>query len=351
MPGRWSRCAGRDLRRAPGAGEKRHWRSRAAWRSRRANWTAFIFEAVTDHLRELVLKRRQAVVGRYSQAPPSRRERCSIEARRRRRAGSTGGGQPVWPVAAGVALAWTANKPSQPASGQTLATATVGRRHWDRSIMKVQRKDLHTSTRGGPGRSQQPDDPLPRSSEARHAQPARQRSPGRLADSAWSRAAPCGRRHAQPRCWQPRAVTSFIAIALLAATAVLVMLDWFLFEALVMARRLPLGDESSPNDKLLLADRYRDANVLYLGDSRVQYGINPDVVSLECRCGPGLQRGILGYRPQADQDHGGSDARQALAPGWSSSGYPSGAERQRLHPRVGGGMLSWSCPGTGPSSG
>ena len=95
-----------------------------------------------------------------------------------------------------------------------------------------------------------------------------------------------------------RASASFVAITLLTASAVLGLLDWFLFETPVVARRLPFGDESSPNDKLLLADRHPDTEVLYLGDSRVQYGIHPDVVSRECSCGPGFNAGFSATDPR-----------------------------------------------------
>jgi hypothetical protein len=81
---------------------------------------------------------------------------------------------------------------------------------------------------------------------------------------------------------------SFTAIALLTATALLLSLEWLLFDTPLVARRLPLIDETSPSGKLLLADRYRDAEVLYLGDSRILYGIDPNVVSEECDCGPGF---------------------------------------------------------------
>ena len=80
----------------------------------------------------------------------------------------------------------------------------------------------------------------------------------------------------------------FAAIAILTAVAVLLVLDWVLFETRVVAPRLPLEDDGSPSDKLLLAARYPDVQVLHLGDSRVLYGIHPVIVSRECGCGGGF---------------------------------------------------------------
>jgi hypothetical protein len=75
-------------------------------------------------------------------------------------------------------------------------------------------------------------------------------------------------------------------------------LDWLLFDAQVVARRLPLDDLDSPDGKLLLADRYHDAEVVYLGDSRVHFGIHPEIVSDVCDCGPGLNAGFPGADPR-----------------------------------------------------
>lgn len=89
-----------------------------------------------------------------------------------------------------------------------------------------------------------------------------------------------------------------MAIALLTAVAGLVLLDWFLFETPVVAPRLPLGDDGSPTAKLLLAKRYRDSEVLYLGDSRVRFGVHPGVVSKACRCGPGFNAAVPATDPR-----------------------------------------------------
>ena len=77
----------------------------------------------------------------------------------------------------------------------------------------------------------------------------------------------------------------------------LLILDWVLFDTPALASRLPIGNnDGSPNDKLLLAARYPDAQVLYLGDSRIFYGVDPIIVSESCRCGPGFNGAI----PAAD---------------------------------------------------
>ncbi|MDP8923564.1 MAG: SGNH/GDSL hydrolase family protein [Chloroflexota bacterium] len=91
---------------------------------------------------------------------------------------------------------------------------------------------------------------------------------------------------------------SFIAVTLLTATIMLAFLDWLLFDTTLVAPRLPLKDEVSPTGKLLLADRHRDTEVLYLGDSRVQYGIDPRVVSDECACGPGFNAAFAAADPR-----------------------------------------------------
>jgi hypothetical protein len=83
------------------------------------------------------------------------------------------------------------------------------------------------------------------------------------------------------------ASANFAAIALLTAVVGLLLLDRLLFDTPLVAPHLPVDDDSRPGDKLLLAARYRDARLLYLGDSRVLFGVNPAVVSETCRCGPG----------------------------------------------------------------
>jgi hypothetical protein len=94
------------------------------------------------------------------------------------------------------------------------------------------------------------------------------------------------------------AATAFVATALLTATALLVLLDRLLFDVPAVARRLPLAEVRSPYDKLLVADRYRDAEVVYLGDSRVQSGVHPDVVSSTCECGPGFNAAFAAADPR-----------------------------------------------------
>ena len=92
------------------------------------------------------------------------------------------------------------------------------------------------------------------------------------------------------------ASAKFAAVALVTAVAALLLLDWLLFDTPLVAPRLPLDDDGRPSDKLLLAARYRDARLLYLGDSRMLFGVNPSVVSETCRCGPGYN----GAFPAAD---------------------------------------------------
>ena len=88
------------------------------------------------------------------------------------------------------------------------------------------------------------------------------------------------------------------AIALLTTVAVLLVFDWVLFDTPALAARLPIAaDRGSPNNKLLLAPRYPDAQVLYLGDSRVLYTVDPSVVSDTCACGPGFNAGFSAADP------------------------------------------------------
>ena len=90
-----------------------------------------------------------------------------------------------------------------------------------------------------------------------------------------------------PWRWLP-AWASFAALAILVAVATLLLMDWLLFDTPAVTARLRVGDQGLPREKLLLAARYRDARVLYLGDSRILGGVDPDFVSETCRCGPGF---------------------------------------------------------------
>ena len=91
------------------------------------------------------------------------------------------------------------------------------------------------------------------------------------------------------------AVARPVAVALLSAVAVLLLLDWVVFQTPAVLPRMPTyRNDGSPNDKLLLAARYPDSKVLFLGDSRVRYGIDPDIVSRKCQCGPGFNAGFPG---------------------------------------------------------
>ena len=91
---------------------------------------------------------------------------------------------------------------------------------------------------------------------------------------------------------------TFAAIALLAAAATLALLDWVVFDTPVVAPRLRVGGQGLPREKLLMAPRYRDARVLYLGDSRILVGVDPTVVSEACGCGPGYNGAFAAADPR-----------------------------------------------------
>ena len=90
----------------------------------------------------------------------------------------------------------------------------------------------------------------------------------------------------------------FAAVALLTAAAVLSVLDWALFDTPAIAPRLPVDGLGLPDDKLVLAARYRDADVLYVGDSRILAGVDPSVASEACGCGPGYNAGFSAAEPR-----------------------------------------------------
>ena len=92
--------------------------------------------------------------------------------------------------------------------------------------------------------------------------------------------------------------TKFAAIVLLTAAAMLLLLDWVLFDTPAVARHLRVADDGLPRDKLLLVPRYRDARVLYLGDSRILTGVDPAVVSEACGCGPGFNGAFAAAEPR-----------------------------------------------------
>jgi hypothetical protein len=83
----------------------------------------------------------------------------------------------------------------------------------------------------------------------------------------------------------------FSAIALVTAVALLLLLERALFDMAAVAAQVPIQGPS-PNDKLLLAARYPDTRVLYVGDSRVLTDIHPAIVSEACGCGPGFNAGF-----------------------------------------------------------
>ncbi len=94
------------------------------------------------------------------------------------------------------------------------------------------------------------------------------------------------------------ASTTFAVRALLMAAMTLLLVDWVLFDTPVVAPRLPVSDIRLPSNKLLLASRYLDARVLYLGDSRILHGVDPAVVSQTCGCGPGYNGAFAAADPR-----------------------------------------------------
>jgi hypothetical protein len=90
----------------------------------------------------------------------------------------------------------------------------------------------------------------------------------------------------------------FGLITLVTAMIILFLIDWVLFEVPVVASKWRLGrNDGSPADKLLLANRYLDSEVMFLGDSRTLFGIDPEVVSKECGCGSGFNAGFSASDP------------------------------------------------------
>jgi hypothetical protein len=94
------------------------------------------------------------------------------------------------------------------------------------------------------------------------------------------------------------AATEFVFVVLVSAMLTLFFIDWLLFDSPLVAPHWRLGqNDGSPSDKLLLANQYRDSEVLFLGDSRTLRGIDPAEVSKECRCGPGFNAGFSASDP------------------------------------------------------
>ena len=90
----------------------------------------------------------------------------------------------------------------------------------------------------------------------------------------------------------------FAVVALLTTVVALLLLDRALFDMPSLTARLPIDDPQTPAGKLLLADRYRDARLLFLGDSRILYGVDPAIVSRTCECGPGFNGAFSAADPR-----------------------------------------------------
>jgi hypothetical protein len=93
------------------------------------------------------------------------------------------------------------------------------------------------------------------------------------------------------------ALLVFVAVALVTAVAVVAAVDCVLFDVAGLEQYLVAQEVDSPRAKLLMAARYRDAKILYLGDSRAVSNLDPDVVSAACRCGPGYNAGFSSADP------------------------------------------------------
>ena len=110
-------------------------------------------------------------------------------------------------------------------------------------------------------------------------------------------------RAAPARPWRRAALSAYglwglvrpIIVALVSGVVFLLLLDSAVFDSPLLLPRLPTyRHDNSPNDKLLQAARYANAQVLFLGDSRIVYGVDPEVVSKRCGCGPGYNAGFPG---------------------------------------------------------
>lgn len=84
---------------------------------------------------------------------------------------------------------------------------------------------------------------------------------------------------------------------LLTTVATLLLLDQVLFDTPAVTRHLHVPDDGLPRGKLLQAARFRDARVLYIGDSRILTGVDPALVSEACDCGPGYNGAFAAADP------------------------------------------------------
>lgn len=94
-----------------------------------------------------------------------------------------------------------------------------------------------------------------------------------------------------------RAHARSIGVAVAICLAVLVTVELALFRSGFFMRHLTLSDPDFPMGKLALAQQMPDAEVLYVGDSTINTGIAPAVVTDECRCGPGFNGAVGASTP------------------------------------------------------
>ncbi len=82
-----------------------------------------------------------------------------------------------------------------------------------------------------------------------------------------------------------------VATAALWCVALLALLDVGLIRTPVLSDFYDSPNFDGPREKLLLAPRYADSQMLLFGDSRVLTGVDPDIFSVGCACGPAFNAG------------------------------------------------------------
>lgn len=88
-----------------------------------------------------------------------------------------------------------------------------------------------------------------------------------------------------------------IGVAVAMCLVVIVIVELAFFRSGFFMSHVTLSDPDFPLGKLALAQRMPDAQVLYVGDSTINTGIAPAVVTEECRCGPGFNGAIGASTP------------------------------------------------------
>lgn len=89
----------------------------------------------------------------------------------------------------------------------------------------------------------------------------------------------------------------FLGVALVTTALTLWVIDWVLFSVVGLANYLLPQEVDSARVKLLMASRYRDSRLLYVGDSRALTDIDPQTVSATCSCGPGYNAAFSSADP------------------------------------------------------